>query len=427
MSADAAHPNPEVARRLEHIYTLHRTDIDIRLGGSPYETLLQKLGNPHKKLPPVIHVAGTNGKGSTIAFMRAMLEAAGYRVHVYTSPHLMAFNERIRLAGTLISDEALINLYDRVNAANNGAAITFFEFTTAMAFLAFSENPADILLLEVGMGGRLDCTNIIENPAVTVITKISFDHMDFLGDTLPKIAAEKAGIMKRGTPCVIGPQMSPEAVLPVFENAAKESGATLDIINQESADLLPSGYPEPNLAGSHQRENAATALAAIRYLDARGFTVDDDAKKYGISHADWPARLQRITDGPVAALLPPGWDLWFDAAHNDSGAIALADQLKAWKAGDNPKKTHLCIGMGSDKDVSAFFDPLENLYDGLIFIDLPSSRKPQSAEELARKSQKDGRRARTVQEAVRQLLSSHGPEGTVVIAGSLYLYAQLYS
>ncbi|NBX66448.1 MAG: bifunctional folylpolyglutamate synthase/dihydrofolate synthase [Proteobacteria bacterium] len=427
MGADAAHPNPEVARRLEHIYTLHRTDIDFRLGGSPYAALLHKLGNPHKKLPPVVHVAGTNGKGSVIAFMRAVLESAGYRVHVYTSPHLITFNERIRLAGNLIDDTKLISLYDRVEAANAGAAITFFEYTTAMAFLAFAETPADIVLLEVGMGGRLDCTNMIEAPLATVITKISFDHMEFLGDTLPKIAAEKAGIMKAGVPCVIGPQMDPDAVLPVFENAAKKTGASLCILGKDALNSLPSGYPSPNLAGAHQIENAATALAAIHELEKRGFEVPDTAKGHGISHVEWPGRLQRITEGPISPLMPRGWELWFDAAHNDSGAMALASQLRTWKSTNPKRHIHLCVGMGADKDTNAFFDALEGLYDQLTFIDLPTSRKPQTAAQLAIKSGKQGHEAPTLREALQSLKTADSDEGIIIVAGSLYLYAQLYS
>lgn len=431
MGADAAHPNPEVAKRLQHIYTLHRTDIDLRLGGSPYAALLEKLGNPHKKLPPVVHVAGTNGKGSVIAFMRAMLEAAGYKVHVYTSPHLVTFNERIRLAGALVSDDALINFYDRVKAANTGAAITFFEYTTAMAFVAFAETPADVVLLETGMGGRLDCTNVIENPAATIITKISFDHMEFLGTTLPAIAGEKAGIMKAGVPCVIGPQMAPDAVLPVFENAAKTTGANLCVIGKDVTQSLPSGYPVPNLVGAHQLENAATALAAIDILNAKGFAVSDNAKKYGISHTDWPARMQRITDGPIAALLPQGWELWFDAAHNDSGAMALATQLAQWKAEEPSTPIHLIVGLAADKDVEVFFQALSDRYDSVTLIDLPHSRKPSKAAETRAKlgdlTLTGCYEKKCIRDAVEALITiKANPRNKLIICGSLYLYGEIF-
>lgn len=432
MPADAAHPNPEVARRLQHIYTLHRTDIDLRLGQSPYIKLLEKIGNPQNKLPPVVHVAGTNGKGSTIAFLRAMLEAAGYKVHAYTSPHLITFNERIYLAGKPISDEALCEYYDRIEAANNGASITFFEFTTAMAFLAMAETPADIVLLEVGMGGRLDCTNVIEKPACTVITKISYDHMDFLGDTLQKIAGEKAGIMKAGIPCVIAPQMDENAVLPVFKNAAKNLNTDLIIIGPDSPDKLPEGYPVPSLIGSHQLENAATALAVLNVLErhcepqakqSRPFIVPDEARKYGLGHTHWPARMQRITEGPIAALLPDGAELWFDAAHNDSGAQALANQLKAWKTEKPDRPIHLIVGLAADKDVNAFFRPLNGLYDTLTLVDLPDARRPQTAEKLAAKLGTNS--SIRIGKTVESYLNTEGYKNNasiICIAGSLYLY-----
>ena len=418
MSSDAAHPNPEVARRLQHIYTLHRTEIDLRLGQSPYNTLLQKLGNPQNKLPPVIHVAGTNGKGSTIAFLQAMLEAAGYKVHTYTSPHLIVFNERIRLAGKLIDDATLIRLYDHVDAINAGAPITFFEYTTAIAFLAMAETPADIVLLETGMGGRLDCTNVIDKPALTIITKISFDHTEFLGNTLPAIATEKAGIMKSGVPCIIGAQMDADAVLPVFKNAAKNLRAPLLIAGQDYANSLPLGYPTPNLVGAHQIENAATALAALDNLT--GFSVPDSARKHGLTHTQWPARLQRITSGPVAALIPTGWELWFDAAHNDSGAQALANQLKIWK-GDGP--VHLIVGLAADKDASAFFSPLKGLYDTLTLIDLPQARKPQTAAELKQKlGATDAQCAVSLKDAIEKVAQKSMSPARICVAGSLYLY-----
>lgn len=430
MQADAAHPNPDVAQRLQRIYGLHRTDIDLRLAQSPYAALLHKLGDPHKHLPPVVHIAGTNGKGSTLAFLRAMCEAAGYKVHAYTSPHLITFNERILLAGQPVSDAQLIDLFDRVDAANDSAAITFFEFTTAMAFLAFAQTPADIVLLETGMGGRLDCTNVIETPAVTVITKISYDHMEFLGATLPEIAGEKAGIMKAGTPCIIAPQLDAAATWPVFRNAAKTIGTKLMIagrdwhLMQDDKGFSIDGavWPLPNLTGAHQVENAATAIMATSMLP---MPISDEARRFGLAHAYWPARLQHIHTGPVAALLPQGWALWFDAAHNDSGAMALAAQMKRWKT-DGP--VHLVAGLGADKDPSAFFGPLSGIYDSLTLVDLPMARRPQTGAGLkARAALPEAALAPDPASAISAILAKKGPAGRIVVAGSLYLYQALYA
>ncbi len=417
MASDAAHPNPDVARRLNYIYTLHRTEIDLRLGASPYLDLLEKLGSPHKKLKNVIHVAGTNGKGSVLAFLRAMAEADGKTVNVYTSPHLITFNERIRIHGKLIDDSSLIDLYDRVHAANDGAPVTFFEFTTAMAMLAFAESPADITLLETGMGGRLDCTNVIDRPLATAITKISFDHIEFLGDSLEKIAAEKAGIMKPGVPCVIGRQMDDDAVIPVFQAHAREIGAP--IINA----VMPDGYPAPSLTGAHQVENAAVAMMLARIL-----SLSDAAKRKGLVQAEWPARLQRITSGPLAGLLPAGWELWFDAAHNDSGALALAAQLRLWR---EEKPVHLIAGLAADKDERQFFKALSGAYNTLSLVDLPQARKPRSAADLAARLDPATKNLlltshyekSLTKEAVGLILqTSKDPGARIVICGSLYLY-----
>lgn len=401
MSADAAHPNPDVAARLSRIYTLHRTDIALRLEDSPYTELLSKLGKPHHKLPPVVHVAGTNGKGSTLAMLRAMLEADGKRVHVYTSPHLIKFNERIVIGGVQVSDAELIALYDRVEKTNEGAPITFFEFTTAMALIAFAENPADYTLLETGMGGRLDCTNVVEQPAVTAITKISFDHMEYLGTTLQAIAAEKAGIMKRDVTCVIGHQMDADAVMPVFSKIAAEVGAKLLTAR------MPANYPQPNLVGAHQLENAATALTVAGLLH-----ICEDAKREGLQNAQWPARLQRISMTP---------DVWFDAAHNDSGALALAHQLRAWRAESPNQPIHLIVGLAADKDHRTFFKALAGTYDTLTLVDLPNARKPQTADALKAKTGLKAGTTATVQQAIEK----SGKYSRHIVAGSLYLYQTL--
>lgn len=436
--ADALHPNPEIAKRLAYIYTLHRKDMDFRLAGSPYEALLNALGDPHKHLPPVVHVAGTNGKGSTIAFLRAMCEAAGLRVHVYTSPHLLVFNERIRLAGQLIDDSKLLALYDRVYAANNGQALTFFEFTTALAFLAFAETPADIVLLEVGLGGRFDCTNIIPTAALSVITKISYDHMDMLGAALPDIAYQKAGIMKQGVPCVVAPQMDAAAVMPVFIAEAETQKAPLYNVAMPTALAKGRGFkcggatwPMPALHGAHQIENAATALTAAAILDHMGVvTVPQAACTQGLQFVAWPGRLQHITEGPVADDLPPAIELWFDAAHNDSGAQALAAQCMAWRRAAPDMPIYLIAGLGADKDATAFFGPLHALCDGMVLVDVPNARKPRTAVELAA-SLPAGVTPLALAPHISGALGHIKPtlkgHARIIVAGSLYLYSTLFA
>ncbi|HEX2113499.1 MAG TPA: folylpolyglutamate synthase/dihydrofolate synthase family protein, partial [Alphaproteobacteria bacterium] len=300
--------------------------------------LLAALGDPQDRLPPVVHVAGTNGKGSTVAYVRAIAEAAGYRVHVYTSPHLVRFNERIRVAGKLIEDGALVPILEEVEAVNGGEPITFFEVTTAAAFLAFSRNAADLVVLEVGLGGRLDATNLVRRPAVSCITPISFDHMQYLGDTLAKIAAEKAGIMKRGVPVVIGPQ--PDEVWAVLREHAKASNAKPFEIDRDWRIIARSdGFryegksvidlPLPGLPGRHQVANAGIATAATEHLREAGMAIPDQALADGLVRVDWPARLQRLTRGPLLRLMRPDSELYLDGGHNEGGATALADWAMA--------------------------------------------------------------------------------------------------
>ncbi len=348
LTAPAAAP-AAVEAALERLHRLYPTLIDLRL--ERLVRLLAALGDPQLRLPPVIHVAGTNGKGSSIAFMRAMAEAAGLRVHVYTSPHLVRFNERIRLAGALVSDAALAEALDAIEAANGAAEITVFEAITAAAFWLFARSPADLCLLEVGLGGRFDATNLVPAPAACAITAISMDHQDFLGDTLAAIAGEKAGIIKPSVPVVTGRQ--PAEVFAVIEQAAGAAGATLLArgrdweIAETTAGLSYAGLalPKPALAGAHQMENAGIALQALR---AAGFDLPAPALAAGLRAADWPARLQRLR-GALAALLPAGSELWLDGAHNPGGAAALAAQLRAW-----PGPTVLVVGMKQSKDVAEF-------------------------------------------------------------------------
>src|SRR5947208_1337665 len=307
---------------LAELKALHPRRMDLSLGR--IERLLAALGNPQDRLPPVIHIAGTNGKGSTVATLRACLEAAVYRVHVYTSPHLVRFHERIRLAGQLIKEDSLLALLEECERANAGAPITFFEITTAAAFLAFARVPADIVLLETGLGGRLDTTNVVRHPAVAAITPVSLDHQAFLGDTVAAIAGEKAGILKPGVPAVIGPQ--PDDAAGVIEARAAAIGAPLYRWQKEwRCDPQPPpaaggmryeggrwrlDLPLPALAGLHQTANAGTAIACLEQLS--GFSLPASAISDGLRHIDWPARLQRLTRGPLVAMLPAGSELWLD-------------------------------------------------------------------------------------------------------------------
>jgi dihydrofolate synthase/folylpolyglutamate synthase len=347
--ADAA---PEAARSvhasLERLHKLYPKLIDLRL--DRLVRLLADLGNPHLSLPPVIHVAGTNGKGSVCAFIRAVAEAAGLRVHVYTSPHLVRFNERIRLAGELVSDEPLALALDEIEAVNAENQITVFEAITAAAFWLFARVPADLCVVEVGLGGKLDATNVVR-PAACAITSISLDHQDFLGDRLEIIAAEKAGIIKPGVKVVTG-LLAPPAMQAV-EAAAAAAGAELlrrgrdwDVAETPTGLRLDGlDLPRPALLGAHQAENAGIAIHALR---AAGFDLPAAALAAGLQKAEWPARLQRLC-GALLAQLPQGSQLWLDGAHNPGGAEALAAQLAAW---DGP--TTLIVGMKQSKDVAEF-------------------------------------------------------------------------
>ncbi|MFN7052143.1 MAG: bifunctional folylpolyglutamate synthase/dihydrofolate synthase, partial [Gemmobacter sp.] len=314
---------------LQRMMAFHPKIIDLTL--DRVQRMLAALGHPEGRLPPVIHIAGTNGKGSTQAMIRAGLEQQGKRVHAYTSPHLAWFHERIRLAGALISEEALAQLLDECVTANGGEEITFFEITTCAALLAFARIPADYTLLEVGLGGRLDATNVVDRPALTIITPVSIDHQQYLGETLAEIAGEKAGILKRGVPCIVGPQ--DEAGLAVIEARAARLGAPLlaygqhwhvgtergRLIYQDETGLLD--LPLPNLPGPHQIQNAGAALAALRHLGA-----DEAACEAAVTRAFWPARMQRLTYGPLVDAVP-GVELWLDGGHNPAGGAAIAATL----------------------------------------------------------------------------------------------------
>ncbi len=411
--------NPQSDRTLERLLELHPKLVDLSLGR--IERLLAALDHPERKLPPVVHVTGTNGKGSTLAFLRAMLEAAGYRVHVYTSPHLVRFHERIRLASGIISEPHLNAVLERCETANAGEAITFFEITTAAAFVAFAEEPADIVLLENGLGGRLDATNVIEKPLLTGITTVSMDHQQFLGDTLSLIAAEKAGIIKPGVPCVLGPQA--DEALTVLRKKAEEVGAPLLIYGAdwqiETLDL-----PVPSLPGGHQRINAV--MAAVMAQNLQGFEISDDARRAGVRCAEWPGRLQQLKYGPAVDALPPEWEIWLDGGHNpDAGLAMAAHAADAWS--DRP--LYLVAGMIDSKDRSGFFRPLAAQAASTLTVSIPNEKAAVSATDLAAQAAAAGHQAAvagSVLDAVRMHAARPGP-ARILICGSLYLAGKVLS
>ncbi len=411
---------------LARLTALHPRVIDLSLGR--IRRLLDTLGRPHERLPPVFHVAGTNGKGSTCAYLRAVLEASGRKVHVFTSPHLVHFNERIRLAGDLISDADLVAVLEEVEAANGGEPITFFEIIGAAAFLAFHRVPADALVLEVGMGGRLDATNVVARPAATIITPVSLDHMSFLGDTVAAIAREKAGILKPGAPGIIGPQTADAEA--VIERHAASIGAPLRRFGREwHAAPTASGMryegpqwrldlPAPGLLGRHQYDNAGGAVAALEAFDP---TLPAAAVAAGIAGVEWPARLQRLTHGPLARLLPAGSELWLDGGHNVACAEAVATELRRWPA----MPLHLVFAMLNNRDPKAFLEVLAPLAQGLAAVAIPGEHKSWTAGEAAAAAEAAGipaTAAGDVGEAVEAIgLRAGGRPVRVLICGSLYL------
>ncbi len=389
-------------------------------------TLLAKLGNPQQHLPPVIHVAGTNGKGSACAFLRAMGEAAGKRVHVYTSPHLVRFNERIRVAGELASDADLIAAMEEIERVNAGAPITVFEVITAAAFRLFAASPAELCVLEVGLGGRGDATNVIPPPAACAITSISLDHVELLGPTLEVIAREKAGIMKPGVPVAIGAQ--PDEVIAVLHAEAQRTGARL-LRRGRDWSIAETGtglrfadqageieLPYPSLPGPHQLDNAGIAIAALRAADVG---VPDAAIARGIAAAEWPARLQRLT-GQLAARLPGDWELWLDGGHNPGAGEALAAHLATWQ--DRP--THLVVGMKQAKDSVEFLRPLIPLAASLWAVAEPEQHNALSVDSIVAASGGIARPGPLVIDALRNIPRDAGP-ARVLICGSLYLAGEV--
>ena len=406
---------------LQRMMALHPKIMDLTL--DRMWRLLGGLGNPQDALPPVVHIAGTNGKGSTLAMIRAGIEAAGLTAHAYTSPHLARFHERIRLAGRLITEPDLMTALDTCYAANNGETITYFEITTCAALLAFADTPADFTLLEVGLGGRLDATNVIARPKLTIITPVSIDHVQFLGDTLAKIAFEKAGILKRGVPCIVGPQ--PEEAMDVIEDVAARTGAPLiahgqhwhvssergRLTFQDETGLCD--VPLPNLPGAHQIENAGAALAALRHL-----ALGDAAYEAAVSEAYWPARMQRLRSGRLSDAAPQA-ELWLDGGHNAAAGAALGAHLATLP----PRPTHLICGMLNTKDVTGYLAPLATRADSLTAVSIPGETATLSADETARAARLAGFKTDTSANVLAALnkIADTEPQARVLICGSLYL------
>jgi dihydrofolate synthase/folylpolyglutamate synthase len=425
---------------LKRLLILHPKKIDLAL--DRILRLLSALGNPQAKLPPVIHVAGTNGKGSACAFARAMLEAQGLKVHVHTSPHLVRFHERIRIAGKLISEEALVSLLEEVEQVNAGREITFFEITAAAMFLAFSRYPADATVLEVGLGGTYDATNVILNPAMTVIQPVGLDHKEFLGDDLAGIAAEKAGIIKKGAPLVMGPQsgISRDVILrqadrlgvAVFEfgqdfASRQEHGR---MVYEDEVGLLD--LPLPKLVGRHQIENAGVAIAALRHAGSfegrRLGWGQDAAVEKGLATVEWPARLQRLTKGPLVDSAPKGAEVWLDGGHNPHGAEAVSRAMADMEEnGERP--LYLICGMLANKDALGYLRAWGGLARHVVTVAIPGEAASMGAGALydaARRAGLDAAPAEDLGDAMLQIaawtrLDDEGTPPRVLICGSLYL------
>lgn len=412
---------------LERLLALHPKIIDLTL--DRVLRLLAEMGDPQRALPLVVHIAGTNGKGSTLAMIRAGMEAAGKRVHAYTSPHLARFHERIRIAGELISEPDLAAVLAECERVNGARTITFFEITTVAAYVAFARTPADYTLLEVGLGGRLDATNVIDRPALTVITSVSIDHQQYLGDTLAEIAAEKAGILKSGVPCIVGPQ--PETVQGVIEARAAELGAPLLIQGQdwtvrpehgrlvyEDRDGLLDLDP-PALLGAHQIDNGGIAVAVLRAL---GF--GEAACRAALTEAVWPARMQRLTRGPLAERMPEGATLWLDGGHNAAAGEALGAAVGALAA-RAPAPLFLIAGMLDTKAAEDFLRPLAPQAAHAFTVTIPDAAAAIPAEALAERARSAGLTAKpaaSVSQALDAILArAPAPPFRVLICGSLYL------
>jgi dihydrofolate synthase/folylpolyglutamate synthase len=418
---------------LERLRLLHPRLIDLSLGRM--HRLCAALGDPQRRLPPVVHVAGTNGKGSTVAFLRAIAEAAGLRVHVFTSPHLVRFAERVRLAGTLITEAHLADVLERVERANAGEAITFFEITAAAAFQAFSEVEADLCLLEVGLGGSLDATNVIDPPAVSVIAPVDHDHHEFLGDSIAGIAGEKAGVIKRGSPVVVGRQS--EEAFAVIEGRARALGAPLTALGVDFDAWIERGrlvvqledrlldLPLPALPGPHQIDNAA--LAVVAALQLREARIDETAIGKGLASAVWPARFQRLTKGPFGERAKAaGADLWLDGGHNPHAALALARTVGDMAARDGRPVAIIC-GLLANKDADGFFAAFTALKPRIVCVpfEADAASPPDRLVAAAARAGLAAELGKGALAALETVLAGDGPPPHIVICGSLYLAGEV--
>ena len=420
-----------IDRILERLLKLHPKLIDLSL--SRLKKLLDSLGNPEENLPPIIHVAGTNGKGSTVATLAAIYKSAGYRVHIYTSPHLVRFTERIVVSGSEISKNYLEELLIECEDANNGESITFFEITTAAAMLAFSRNPADLLLLEVGLGGRFDATNVIETPTLSVITPVSMDHQDFLGKTIDEIAFEKAGILKPSVPAIIGPQTN--KALNVIKRRALELGSSAYIFG-EDWNISPANnqlifkmgsksciVPRPNLLGDHQIQNAGCALASIKLLNGQ-FPVSPQEIDMGLVSINWPARLQKLKEGNLIENLLEDVEIWIDGGHNQDAAKAIASTLRDWRTASPEISIHMVFGALNNRCPQNFLQYFTNVIDTIRAVDIPGETNALSALEIETAARECGLKAypaKGISPAITDIISNSSGKRRILICGSLYL------
>ena len=421
---------------IERLMALHPKGFDLSLGR--ISRLLDRLGNPQDKLPPVIHIAGTNGKGSAAAFARALLEAAGYRVHVHTSPHLVNWHERYRLAaeggGQFVDDEVLARTIARVAEANRGEQITVFEILTAVAFLLFSEHPADAAIIEVGLGGRFDATNVIASPASTLIMPVSLDHEAYLGDRVELIASEKAGIIKPGCPVVIGAQES-ETAQEVMIEAADRLGCELTIYGQDFLAYEENGrmvyqdeeglmdLPSPRLPGRHQYSNAAAAIAAVK---AAGFALSQADAERAMTKVYWPGRMQRLPQGALTEKGPVGAEIWLDGGHNPGAGLVVAEALVEQEEKD-PRPLFLICGMINTKDQTGYFHAFVGMARHVYAVPVSGSDAGVPNAELAIRAIEAGLSAEPVDSVANALMLLRDtwdvdePPPRIMIGGSLYL------
>lgn len=423
-------------REIEHLMTLHPKGFDLSL--DRISRLLDKLDNPQDRMPPVIHIAGTNGKGSCAAFSRALLEAQGYLVHTHTSPHLVNWNERYRLAadggGRLVDDETFADAISRVAKANDGQKITVFEILTAVGFVLFSEHPADVAIMEVGLGGRFDATNVIRKPAVSIIMPVSLDHEAYLGDRVELIAAEKAGIIKRGCPTVIGAQEY-DAALEVLVDTADRLDCPLSVYGQDFLAFEENGrmvyqdddglmdLTSPRLPGRHQFANAAAAIAGVK---AAGFALSERAIDRAMATVMWPGRMQKLTQGLLTELAPEGSEIWLDGGHNPGAGIVIAEAL-AEQEEKSPRPLFLIAGMINTKDQGGYFHAFKGLVKHVYTVPVNFSESSVPNDELAIRATEAGLSAEPVSsvasalQLLRETWNENDVPPRILIGGSLYL------